>query len=439
MRPSELLLAILAISPALAGSAGDSSVAPLDDSMRSVESLVIAWRRDIHQNPELSNREFRTSRLVAEHLKELGLEVKTSIAHTGVIGFLKGGLPGPTIALRADMDALPVTEKTDVPFRSTVKTTYRGETVGVMHACGHDAHVAILMGVAQTLSRLRDSLAGNVLFVFQPAEEGPPEGEEGGAALMLKQGLFDHYEPQAVFGLHMTAQLTVGHLGYRSGPIMAASDSFRVVVNGRQTHEARPWQGIDPIVTAAQIVEGLQIIVSRRTDITATPAVVSVGAIKGGIRPNIIPASVEMMGTIRMFTPEHRRQIIDDIERIARGVAAANEASVEVTMNPSGVPVLVNDPVLTERMLPTLGRVAGAGRVHEMALITAYEDFAHYAQKVPGLFFFVGVTPEGQDVETAPAYHSDYFYIDEEALAVGLRALSETAMSYLTSTSRRKA
>ena len=275
--------------------------ADLDAGLKAVDSKVIAWRRDIHQHPELSNREVRTAKMVAEHLRRLGLAVETGIAHTGVVGLLKSGQPGPTIALRADMDALPVVERTDVPFRSTAKSNYRGEEVGVMHACGHDAHVAVLMGVAEALAQIKSQLRGNVLFVFQPAEEGAPPGEQGGASVMLKEGIFEKYKPEAVFGWHAWASLNTGSIGYRSGPYMAGSQAWKAVVNGRQTHGSRPWQGIDPIVIAAQIVEGLQTVVSRQVDITRNPAVVSVGAIKGGVRNNIIPDSVEMIGTIRTF------------------------------------------------------------------------------------------------------------------------------------------
>jgi amidohydrolase len=326
--------------------------ARVDSLRREVEPKVIEWRRDIHQNPELSNREVRTARLVAEHLKRIGLAPHTGIAKTGVVALLEGGRPGPTIALRADMDALPVTEKTDVPFRSRATATYRGQTVGVMHACGHDTHTAILMGVAQTLARVREQLPGNVLFIFQPAEEGPPEGEEGGAQLMLKEGLFDKWKPEAVFGLHVWAPLNAGQIGYRAGPLMAASDAFSIVVQGRQAHGSRPWNSVDPIVTSAQIVTALQTVVSRNVDITENPAVVSVGAINGGIRNNIIPDSVEMIGTIRTFDPKQRELVIERIRTLAANTAEANGAKATVTLDPSGNPVVYNDPDLTAKVLP---------------------------------------------------------------------------------------
>ncbi len=293
----------------------------VDAAARAVSADVVAWRRDFHQNPELSNREFRTSKQVAAHLESLGLEVRTGIAHTGVTGILRGGKPGPTIALRADMDALPVTEQVDLPFKSVATAEYRGEKVGVMHACGHDAHTAILMGVAEALVALRKDLPGTVLFVFQPAEEGAPDGERGGASLMLEQGLFETVKPEAVFGLHVGSVLNAGTIGYRSGAFMAASDSYRIDVRGRQTHGARPWGGVDPIVVSSQIVIGLQTIVSRQVDITRYPAVVSVGAIKGGIRNNIIPDQVEMVGTFRTFDPAVREQIIESITRTAADIA----------------------------------------------------------------------------------------------------------------------
>ena len=289
----------------------------------AVMPQVVAWRRDFHQHPELSNREFRTSKIVAEELRKLGLDVKTGIAHTGVVGILEGGKPGPTIALRADMDGLPVTEQVDVPFKSLATAEYRGEKVGVMHACGHDGHTAMLLGTAKVLAGLRKELSGTVMFVFQPAEEGAPEGERGGASLMLEQGLFTQAKPEAVFGLHLWSSLNAGQVGYRAGPLMAASDRFHIVVHGRQTHGARPWGGVDPIVTAAQIVLGLQTIVARQVDITQYPAIVSVGAIKGGIRNNIIPDSVELVGTFRTFYPKVRAQIVGRIERIGKVTASA--------------------------------------------------------------------------------------------------------------------
>jgi amidohydrolase len=403
----------------------------VEGALQKVDDDVIAWRRDIHQHPELSNREVRTSKVVAEHLRKLGLPVKTGIAHTGVTAVLKGGKPGPTIALRADMDALPVTEQVDVPFKSTVTSEYLGKKVGVMHACGHDAHVAILMGVAEALTALRSELPGTVLFIFQPAEEGAPEREEGGASLMLKQGLFNDPKPEAVFGLHVGAALPSGVIGYRSGPFMAGSDAFRIEVVGKQSHGSRPWSGVDPIVAASQIVVGLQTIVSRQIDITELPAVVTVGKIDGGVRNNIIPDTVEMRGTIRTFDPKVRADIIERMRRTTENIAGASGAKATLSVGEGSNPVVYNDPKLTQRALPSLKRVAGDARVIAIPLQTGAEDFAYYAQQVPSFFFFVGVTPEGQDLATTASNHSPLFYIHEPAIAVAARALTAVAVDYL--------
>jgi amidohydrolase len=411
--------------------------ADLESAIKSVDAKVIAWRRDFHQNPELSNREVRTAQIVAEHLKKLGLEVETRIAHTGVVGLLKTGKPGPTIALRADMDALPVVERTDVPFKSTVKSNYRGEEVGVMHACGHDSHTAVLMGVAETLTKLKSQLRGNVLFVFQPAEEGAPPGEQGGASLMLKEGIFEKYKPEVVFGWHAWASLNTGTIGYRSGPFMAASQAWKSVVNGMQTHGSRPWQGIDPIVVAAQIVNGLQTVVSRQVDITKNPAVVSVGAIKGGVRNNIIPDSVEMLGTIRTFDAAQYDQVTEAMRRMITNTAEANGTTATFELDPYSNPVTYNNPELTARVLASLRKVAGAANVKEMPLITAAEDFAYFGQKVPSFFYMVGVTPTGADVVAAPANHSPLFYLDEAALPLASRAITQVAVDYLMKSGER--
>jgi amidohydrolase len=367
---------------------------------------------------------------VAAHLKSLGLDVAI-YANTGVVGLLRGGKPGPTVALRADMDALPVAEQTEVPFMSHATSTYRGETVGVMHACGHDTHTAMLMGVADILVKLRGGLKGNVLFLFQPAEEGAPEGEEGGAALMLKQGVFDKYHPQAVFGLHVVSDLQVGQIGYRPGPMMAGADGYKILVQGRQTHGARPWEGIDPIVIAAQIVGAMQTVVSRQIDITAHPAIVSVGAIKGGIRDNIIPATVEMVGTVRTFDLAQRDVILADLKRLVENTAIASGATATFEVGRDGYPVLVNDPALTQRMLPTLKSVAGDTHVVMLPLITASEDFAFFAQKVPGLYIDIGITPLDKDPATAASNHSPLFYVDETGLPTGVRVMAQLAVDYL--------
>jgi amidohydrolase len=423
----------IAVTATLSAAAASAQISPaqIDSAASKVEQRIIGWRRDIHQHPELSNRETRTSKLVADHLKKLGLPVRTGIAHTGVTAVLKGGKPGPVIALRADMDALPVTEQVDVPFKSTVTTEFLGKKVGVMHACGHDAHVANLMGIAEMLVGMKNDLPGTVLFIFQPAEEGAPEGEQGGASLMVKEGVFNEVKPEAVFGLHVTSTLNSGTLGYRSGPFMAGSDTFRIEVLGRQAHGSRPWSGVDPIVAASQIVMGLQTIVSRQIDITEVPAVLTIGKFDGGVRHNIIPDKVEMLGTLRTFDKNMRADIMKRIERTAGSVASSSGAEAKVMFNPANNPVVMNNPQLTERALPSLRRVAGNDRVITLPLITGSEDFAYYADLVPSLFFYVGVTPPGKDANAAPSNHSPLFYIDEPGMAFATRALASVAVDYL--------
>jgi amidohydrolase len=403
----------------------------LDAAATRLQPKIIEWRRDLHSHPELSNRETRTSQVVAKHLRSLGLEVKTGIGLTGVAALLRGAQPGPTIALRGDMDALPVTEQVDLPFKSTVTTQFRGETVGVMHACGHDAHTAMLMGVAEILAARRQQLHGQVLFIFQPAEEGAPEGETGGARRMLSEGLFDIAKPEAVFGLHVIASLPTGVIGYRSGPMMAGSDSFTINVQGRQTHGSRPWAGVDPIVAASQIVVNLQGIVSRQVDITALPAVISIGAIKGGIRFNIIPDSVEMIGTLRTFDDAMRADIIDRMNRTISNTAQASGATATLQVRDNHIPPVVNDEALTQRSLPSLQRVAGKDNVRVISLQTTAEDFSFYGAQTPALFFWVGITPRDRDPATAPFNHSPQFYVDESGLELGTRAMLAVATDYL--------
>ncbi len=405
----------------------------IDEAIQALEPKVIEWRRDFHRHPELANREVRTSAKVALHLRGLGLEVRTGLAHTGVVAVLKGGLPGPTLLLRADMDALPLTERTDVPFRSTATGEFRGRTVGVMHACGHDAHTAILMGVAQILTKRRAKLPGTVLFVFQPAEEGVPEGERGGAPLMLEEGLLEIAKPDAAFALHVGAMLHSGTVMLRPGPLMAGSDFFRIVVTGRPSHGSRPWAGIDPIATSAQIINSLQNIVSRQLDITALPAVVTVGAINGGVRHNIIPESVEMLGTIRTFSPSMRQDVIDRMLRIVTSVAEANGAQGKLEMMPAPNPVLENDVVLTEFAIASLKKTLGGDAVINSKLLTVAEDFAHVARAVPSVYFWSGITPVDRDPATAPDNHSDAFYVDERGVVSSLRALLNLAVDYLQS------
>jgi amidohydrolase len=428
MRRFLIALCLLLSLPAAAQDNAESA-AKLSES---VSAKVLAWRRDIHQHPELGNREFRTSKLVAEHLRSLGLDVKTGIAHTGVVAILHGGKPGPRIAIRADMDALPVTEHNDLPFASKETAVFRGETVGVMHACGHDSHTAMLLGIADALTSIKADLPGEVMFIFQPAEEGTPDNETGGASEMLAEGVFKDFKPEAVFGMHVWSALNAGQLGYRSGPMMAASDRFHIVVKGLQTHGARPWGGIDPIVTAADLIVTSQNIVSRRLDISKLPAVLSFGAIKGGIRYNIIPDEVDLIGTIRTFDPGMRQQIFDDLKSVSEHVAAANGASVIAEIpDTEGNPVTVNNPELTARGVPSLQKAAGADHVVEMSLITGAEDFSYFANQVPGFYFFVGATPVGQDAATAPSNHSPKFFLDESALPLGTRAMLQVVLDYL--------
>ena len=424
-----LLLAALAVTSSLPASAADPQVEAM---AATVDAKVLAWRRDLHQHPELGNREVRTSRQVAEHLRVLGFDdIRTGVATTGVTAVLRGGKPGPRIALRADMDALPVTERSGLPFASKATATFRGEVVGVMHACGHDAHTAILMGVAEALAKARADLPGEILFVFQPAEEGPPDGEAGGASEMLRQGLFAGFKPQAIFGLHVFSTLNAGQVGWRSGPAMAASDRFNIVVQGRQTHGSRPWGGVDPIVAAADMIGTAQTIVSRRQNISRLPVVVSFGAIKGGIRYNIIPDSVELIGTIRTFDDGMRDGVFADLANVAEKVAAAHGATVVAKIpDKPGNPVTYNDPALTERVVPSLRKAVGEANVVAMDLNMGAEDFSFYAREVPGFFFFVGATPRGQDALRAPSNHSPAFFLDEDALKVGTRAMLQLVLDH---------
>ncbi|AJC46981.1 M20 family metallopeptidase [Xanthomonas sacchari] len=430
-RLSRLLSAMLFAVPALAW-AQSAERPEVTAAAARLQAKVVEWRRDFHQHPELSNREERTAAKVAERLRALGLKPQTGIAHHGVVAIVKGALPGPKIALRADMDALPVTEQTGLPFASKATSEYRGETVGVMHACGHDAHTAILLGVAEALVAMRAQLPGEVMLVFQPSEEGAPGNEEGGASLMLKEGLFRDFKPQAMFGLHVFSSVQAGKIAVRGGPLMAASDRFSIKVIGRQTHGSAPWNGIDPIVTSADLIGAAQTVISRRANLSRQPAVLSFGAIKGGIRYNIIPDDVEMVGTIRTFDEGMRQQIFADLRAVAEHTAAAHGAKAEAHVpDQDGNPATVNDPALTARMLPSLQAVVGAGNVYEPPLQMGAEDFSFYAQQVPSMFFFVGATGPGIDPATAPSNHSPQFLLDETALDVGLRAMLQVTLDYL--------
>jgi amidohydrolase len=400
----------------------------IDRRITSVTPKVVAWRRDIHEHPELSGEEVRTAALVAAHLRALGMEVTTEVGGHGVVGLLKGGKPGPVVALRADMDALPVAEQVDLPFKSKVRSSYRGQSVGVMHACGHDNHVAILMGAAEVLAGMKATLPGTVKFIFQPAEEGSPSGE-GGAAPMIRAGVLENPHVDAIFGLHVFPG-AVGSVGYRVGPLLAASNEFQLTVNGKQTHGAAPWAGVDPIVVSSQIVMGLQTIISRQTDITAVPAIVTVGAINGGIRTNIIPDSVMMIGTVRTFDPRMRADIFARMKRTAEQIALSSGATAKFVVD-SGYPVTVNDTALTNQMLPTLRWAAGAAGAGLRPLVTGAEDFSYFQEKVPGLFVMLGVTPKNMDPAKVAANHSPYFFADEAALPNGVRTMAGLAVDFL--------
>jgi amidohydrolase len=394
---------------------------------------VVEWRRDFHQNPELSNREFRTAAIVAKHLESLGMEVRTGVAHTGVVGILKGGKPGPVVLLRADMDGLPVPERNSLPFKSVARGEYNGEDVPVMHACGHDTHVAIMMAVAEILAGLRDDLPGTVKFVFQPAEEGAPKGEEGGAEMMVAEGVLQNPAVDAAFALHVSASQEAGHIGFSSGPRYASVDDFKITVHGVQAHGASPWMGVDSVVVSAQIINALQTIVSRNLELTEQPGIVTVGSIHGGLRSNIIPETVEMVGTIRALDTGMRNQIHQRIREIAEGVAQSMGASVDVEIPYSvSYPVTVNDPDLTAEMLPVLQSVAGPDRVEELKPITGAEDFSFFANEVPGFYISLGGKPHGTPREEVAAHHTPDFFIDESGFDVGVRALAAMAWTYLS-------
>lgn len=432
----QYLLITLLLSNSLYLLAQPASKGEAGKKADEIEQKIIAWRRDFHEHPELGNHEVRTSEIIARHLQSLGLEVKTGIATTGVTGILKGGKPGPVVALRADMDGLPVTERTPVPFASTVKTTYNGQEVGVMHACGHDSHMAILMGVAEVLSSMKKDLRGTVKFIFQPAEEGVLPGEKGGAEQMVKEGVLDNPKVDVIFGLHINSQSEVGTITYRPGGTMAAVNDMQIIVKGRSSHGADPWSSIDPIVVAAQIISNLQTIVSRNVDITENPAVVTIGAIKGGNRSNIIPETVEMLGTIRVMSKTDEAMVIERIKQVATKTAEAAGAVAEVKIPYSNhYPVTYNDPSLTAKMLTTLVATAGAAHVILKPPVTIAEDFSFYQEKVPGLFFFLGGMPKGGDKLKAPSHHTPDFYIDESGFTLGVKALCNLTLDYMAGSS----
>lgn len=427
------LALVLAGVPASAQQVDPGQSPAVTAAAARLQQDVIEWRRDFHQHPELGNHEVRTAAAVADHLRALGLEPRTGIGPTGVAAVLKGGKPGPRIALRADMDALPVTEQTGLPFASTVTGEYRGQPVGVMHACGHDLHVAILMGVAEALAGMREELAGEVMFVFQPAEEGPPvAGEVAGARRMLDEGVFADFKPDAVLGLHVWSRLNVGQLGVRSGPFMASADEWTLTIQGRQTHGSQPWAGVDPITVAAQILLGSQSIIARQVDITATPVVLTAGQLQSGLRFNIIPDQALMVGTLRTFDMDVRQDVIERFRNTAEHFAAASGATAELVVN-NNAPVTRNDPALTTLLRPSLEKTVGAEDVVEIPLYTIAEDFSQFADVVPGFYFFVGTTAAGTDPTTAPINHSPLYAPDEAALDVGLRALLQATLDFLDS------
>ncbi len=401
----------------------------IDEAAARVMPKVIANRRDFHQHPELSNQEVRTAKIVADELRRLGLDVRTGVAHTGVVGLLRGGKPGGVVALRADLDALPVTEEGDLPFKSTTRTHHNGQEVGVMHACGHDAHTAMLLGAAEVLVAMKAELPGTVVFLFQPAEEGMPDDEIAGAELMIKEGALDHPKVDAIFGLHVFP-FEAGEIRFRPGGIMAGDNDFKIRVRGQQTHGAMPWDGVDPIVVASQIVLGFQTIISRQIKLTTAPAILTIGSIQGGTRYNIIPNEVVMEGTIRTFDPEMRKQIHKKVNLTATSIALAAGTTADVTIGKDG-PITFNDPSLTSRMTESLRRVSAGRCDANTPPVTTSEDFAFYQQHVPGLFFFLGVTPKGADPSTVAPNHSPKFFVDESALVTGVRAMASLAVDYL--------
>jgi amidohydrolase len=424
------LFLLLMLLPGMVLAQSKGLHARADQMAQKLEPSVIEWRRHIHQYPELSNREFKTAEMVAKHLRGLGMEVQTGVAHTGVIGILKGGKPGPVIALRADMDALPVTERNALPFASKERAVFNGQETGVMHACGHDTHVAILMGVAEILAGMQKDLKGTIKFIFQPAEEGPPAGEEGGAGMMVREGVLDNPKVDVIFGLHISSYTPLGYIAYKPAGTMAASDWFTIKVKGRQAHGSTPWKGVDPIVVSTQIIQGLQTIVSRQSDLTQEAAVITVGRIQSGIRENIIPEELEMAGTIRTLNKDMQKDIHERIRITAQKIAESAGATAEVTIE-NKTPITYNDPALTAQMLPSLVRVAGKEKTLLINAVTGAEDFAFFQEKVPGLYFFVGACPPEVDPATAPSHHTPDFMIDERGMLTGLRALLHLTLDYM--------
>jgi len=401
----------------------------IESAVKKIEPKSIAWRRDFHEHPELSSREVRTAKIIADHLRSLNIEVKENVAKTGVVGILRGQKAGPVIGLRADMDALPVTERVNIPFASKVKSTFNGQDVGVMHACGHDTHMAMLMSVAEILSGMKKDLAGTVKFIFQPAEEGPPIGEEGGAPLMVKEGVLENPKVDVMFGLHINAQTPIGQIKYREEGMMAASDWFTITIHGKQSHGAQPWLGVDPVVVGTQIIQGLQTIVSRQSELTKNAVVISTTIFKAGVRENIIPEEVILGGTIRTLDTSMQKDVWMRIERTAKKIAEASGATADVSIN-SKTLVTYNDPKLTQLMIPSLQKATNNNAI-VMDAVTGAEDFSFFASKVPSLFFYVGGMPQGKDVKETAAHHTPDFYVDEAGMKTGIKAFCLLVLDYM--------
>ena len=426
----KITVAVLLFFGFILNAFGQTNDEKINKLSNNVEAKVIEWRRHIHENPELSNREFKTAKYIAKHLRSLGIEVQEGVAKTGVVGLLKGDLPGKVVALRADMDALPVTERNNLPFKSLVISEYNGKKTGVMHACGHDTHVAILMGAAEVLSKMKSEIKGTVKFIFQPAEEGPPKGEEGGAELMVKENVLKNPDVDAIFGLHINSATDVGTIKYKSGGIMAAAQDFEINIKGKQAHGSRPWSGVDPILTAASIIQGLQTIISREAELTKEGAVITVGMINAGIRSNIIPESAKLVGTIRTLDYDMQKFINDRMKEMVPAIAKVHraEATIEIT---KGLPITYNHIKLTEKMLPTLQRTAGAENVVKISAITGAEDFSFYQQKIPGLYFFLGGKSLEVKTEDASGHHTPDFVIDESGFVLGVKTMTALTIDYL--------
>ena len=425
----KILIVLLSAVPLLCISQG-SLKEKIESSANMIESKSIAWRRDIHQNPELGNNEYRTAKKIADHLRALGIEVKENVGKTGVVGMLKGEKPGKCIALRADIDALPIIERNNLPFISKVKTTYNGAEVGVMHACGHDTHVAMLMGVAEILSGMKKEIKGTVKFIFQPAEEGPPEGEEGGAPLMIKEGVMENPKVDAIFGLHIESDIEVGKIEYKSGAFMASSHWFEIKVNGKGSHGSQPWKGIDPIVVSAEIINSIQTIVSRQSELTKAPVVITVAKIDGGVRNNIIAESCTLKGTIRTLDKEMQKEIDEKLRRTATNIAEASGATADVSIIEKTL-VTYNDPELVKKTISSLQQAAGIDNVKEREWVTGAEDFSYYGEKAPAFFFYLGGMPKGRDPKKSPPHHTADFFVDDSGMKTGIKAFCTIVFDYL--------